>query len=130
MAIENSVFIQVIFFLLLLVIISVTFSDYPIESTLTENPLTPSLFLPKVKFDKVTNTIYPTLDRNETFWTPIELDLSSSEPIYTFCKLDFKKYTKAPHAAVLFFFASILLYLSYSFNIEFIMISPCLKTFL
>lgn len=46
---------------------------------------------------------FPLPDYSKEFWTPIDIDLSSaSDPVLTLCRLNFKKYSAAPHDTPMF----------------------------
>lgn len=44
----------------------------------------------------------PQPDWSQEFWSPIDMDASSSDPVVTLCKLNFKKYSSAPHLYPMF----------------------------
>jgi len=103
MKVENSYSVWVILVLLVLIFISFLVKDYPLSDSNNTGgaPLTLEhthhLYQSKI----LEHFMEPShSDEDGSFWTPIEVDVSQSNPLVTFCQLKFKAYSAAPHVTV------------------------------
>jgi len=102
MKVENSCSVWVILVLLLLIFVSFLVNEYPLSDADNPAPLEHTHHLYQSKILEHFKDASLVSHQDGLFWTPIEIDMSQSNPLVTFCQLRFKSYSNAPHVTVKF----------------------------